>query len=67
MLLAIDIGNTSTKLGVFDGERLRATWHMATGVHRMADEYAALLFNLLNQQGLKTADIKALLIQQVKE
>jgi type III pantothenate kinase len=59
MLLAVDIGNTSTKLGVFDGEKLRATWHMATGVHRMADEYAALLFTLLDQQGVKTSDIKA--------
>ena len=59
MLLAIDIGNTSTTLGVFDGERLRATWHMATGVHRMSDEYAALLFNLLKQEKLKTSDIEA--------
>jgi type III pantothenate kinase len=59
MLLAIDIGNTSTTLGVFDGEKLHATWHMATGVHRMADEYAALLLNLLRQQGLDTTDIKA--------
>jgi type III pantothenate kinase len=60
MLLAIDIGNTSTTVGVFDGEKLRATWHMATGVHRMADEYGALFFDLLQQQGLKTADIKAM-------
>lgn len=59
MLLAIDIGNTSTKLGVFEGEKLQATWHMATGVHRMADEYAALLFTLLGQHGLGTKDIKA--------
>ena len=58
MLLAIDIGNTDITLGVFEGEELRATWHMATGVHRMADEYAALLLNLLQHQGLKTADIK---------
>jgi type III pantothenate kinase len=59
MLLAVDIGNTSTTLGVFDGEKLRATWHVATGVHRMPDEYAALLLNLLHQQGLDTADVKA--------
>ncbi|TET26279.1 MAG: type III pantothenate kinase [Dehalococcoidia bacterium] len=58
MLLAIDIGNTDTTLGVFDGEELRATWHMATSVHRMADEYAALLLNLLRHQGLEIADIK---------
>lgn len=59
MLLAVDIGNTSITLGVFDGDKLRATWHMATGFHRMSDEYAALLFNLLRQQGLDTTDIRA--------
>ncbi|MCL0057537.1 type III pantothenate kinase [Dehalococcoidales bacterium] len=58
MLLAIDIGNTDTTLGVFDGEKLHATWHMATSIHRMADEYAALLLNLLHHQGLDAADIK---------
>lgn len=65
MLLAVDIGNTSTTLGVFDGEKLRATWHMATGVHRMSDEYAALLLNLLRQQGMDTADIKAVALCSV--
>ena len=58
MLLAIDIGNTDTTLGVFEGEELRATWHMATVIHRMADEYAALLLNLLQHQGLDKSDIK---------
>jgi type III pantothenate kinase len=65
MLLAVDIGNTSTTLGVFDGDKLRATWHMATGVHRMSDEYAALLLNLLNYQGLDTTDIKAVALCSV--
>jgi len=58
MLLAVDIGNTDTTLGVFEGEELRATWHMATGIHRMADEYAALLLNLLHHQGLDISEIK---------
>ncbi len=58
MLLAIDIGNTNTTFGVFDGERLRATWRMATGVNRMADEYAALLINLLHLHDLEISDIK---------
>jgi len=65
MLLAVDIGNTSITLGVFDGEKLRATWHLATGVHRMPDEYAALLLNLLRQQGLDTTDIKAVALCSV--
>ena len=58
MLLAIDIGNTEITIGVFEGEKIRATWHLATSIHRRADEYAALLLNLLNHQSLDTADIK---------
>ena len=58
MLLAIDIGNTDTTFGVFEGEELQATWHMATSIHHMADEYAALLLNLLHHQNLAISDIK---------
>ncbi len=58
MLLAVDIGNTGITLGVFEGEELHATWRMATDVHRLADEYAALLLNLLRHRGLDTSDIK---------
>lgn len=57
MLLAIDIGNTNVTLGVFDGEQLRATWRMATDVHRMADEYAAILLNLLPHENIAPSDI----------
>ena len=58
MLLAVDIGNTNVHFGIFDGEQLRVTWRMATNVNQMADEYAALLLNLLHYQGLDTSDIK---------
>jgi type III pantothenate kinase len=57
MLLVIDIGNTDTTLGVFDGEELRAAWHLSTAIHRRADEYAALLLNLLHYHHLDTSDI----------
>jgi type III pantothenate kinase len=57
MLLAIDVGNTGLGLGLFEGDKLRATWRMATSISRMPDEYAALLFSLLNHEGLRAADI----------
>lgn len=65
MLLAIDIGNTNVTLGVFVGEELRATWRLATDIHQMADEYAALLFNLLRYQGLEVSDIKEIALCSV--
>ena len=58
MLLTVDIGNTNTTLGIFEGEELRATWRIATEVHRMADEYAVLILNLLHHRGLDAADVK---------
>ena len=65
MLLVIDIGNTETTIGVFEGEELRATWHMATAIHRMADEYAAFLFNLMHHKGLNASDIKGIALCSV--
>jgi type III pantothenate kinase len=38
MLLAIDVGNTHTVVGIFDGERLIADWRMASSGHRTEDE-----------------------------
>ena len=58
MLLTIDVGNSDTKLGVFEDDKLRITWHMATSTERRVDEYAALFLNLLLHQGLNTSDIK---------
>ena len=58
MLLAIDIGNTDTTLGLFDDKELRVTWHIATSIDRMADEYATLLLNLLHHHGLDTSAVK---------
>jgi type III pantothenate kinase len=58
MLLVADVGNTRTTMGVFEGDKLRAIWNIATDIHRLVDEHAALLFFLLNREGLEAADIK---------
>jgi len=50
MLLTVDIGNTSVNLGLFDGAELKATWSIATGIHRTADEYGVILLNLMERQ-----------------
>ena len=47
MLLTIDIGNTNTVLGVFDGDRVAEHWRIATVPDRTADELAVVLHGLL--------------------
>jgi len=62
MLLAIDIGNTNIAIGVFEDERLRATWRLSTDFHKLEDEYASVFLNLLSLKGLAFADIDRAII-----
>lgn len=65
MLLAIDIGNTDITLGVFEADTLHATWHVATVIHRTADEYATVLFSLLKHENIAESDIEAVALCSV--
>ncbi len=49
MLLAIDVGNTNTVLGIFEGEEVIEHWRIATVPDRTADEIAVVLRGLLEQ------------------
>ena len=57
MLLAIDIGNTNITIGLFDGNDLKATWRISTGVHRMPDEYGIMMMDLLRYRGFDSASV----------
>jgi len=65
MLLTVDIGNTNINIGVFDGSKLKGTWKVATGVHRMPDEYASLLLNLFDRQGIDASQITGAILCSV--
>jgi len=51
MFLAIDIGNTNVTMGVFEGEKIRYNWRLATDIHKMPDEYAMEIMALLPVSG----------------
>jgi type III pantothenate kinase len=57
MLLAVDVGNTQTVLGLFDGERLVEHWRVATEAERTGDELAVLLADLLDLRGRSFEDV----------
>jgi type III pantothenate kinase len=52
VLLAVNIGNTQTVLGVFRGDELAWQWRVSTEPDRTADEMALLFGGVLEQQGL---------------
>jgi type III pantothenate kinase len=65
MLLVIDIGNTNTSLGVFDGERLATHWRLTTERSRTVDEWGVLTRNLFALAGLDFKSINAIAIASV--
>ncbi len=50
MLLAVDVGNTNTVLGLFDGEDLVQSWRITTHARATGDEMALTYRGLLAQQ-----------------
>jgi type III pantothenate kinase len=65
MLLVIDIGNTNTSLGVFDGENLVANWRLTTARERTGDEWGVHTRNLFALASLDFKSIDAIAIASV--
>ena len=69
MLLTIDVGNTDTKLGLFErsqgGLELQKHWRVGTSRNRTVDEFGMSLTTLLHIAQIETARVKAIVISSV--
>lgn len=65
MLLALDVGNSNTVLGVFRGAELAANWRLTTARDQTVDEYGVLTRNLFTLAGLDPAEIRGVIISSV--
>jgi type III pantothenate kinase len=65
MLLVIDVGNTNTSLGVFEGDKLMADWRLTTARARTGDEWGVHVRNLFALAGLDFKTIDAIAIASV--
>src|ERR1041385_9463455 len=65
MLLVMDVGNTNTSLGVFEGEWLAWHWRLTTERARTVDEYGVHARNLFALAGLDFKAITAVAIASV--
>lgn len=65
MLLAIDVGNTQTHVGMFRGEELVEHWRLATEREATADELATVLASLLGLRDLRLRDVDAAIASSV--
>jgi type III pantothenate kinase len=65
MLLVLDVGNTHTVLGLYDGERLVHDFRIETAKGRTSDEYHVLLLGLLDLAGVKRSEVRASILASV--
>ena len=65
MLLAVDVGNTQTHLGMFRGEELVEHWRFATVRFATADELATVLASMLDLRELSLRDVDAAIVSSV--
>ena len=65
MLLALDVGNTETTVGLFQADRLVDHWRLTTTTARTPDEWGALLSTYLTNAGHSPSGIRAVVIASV--
>jgi type III pantothenate kinase len=65
MLLAVDVGNTQTHIGMFSDGSLVEHWRFATVRESTSDELATVLVGLLELRGLALKDIDGAIVSSV--
>ena len=65
MLIAIDIGNTTLQIGVFDDRKIVHTWRLATQHDRLADEYGIFVGSLLRYERIDIERIDGAIVSSV--
>ncbi|KHF28453.1 Type III pantothenate kinase [Anoxybacillus sp. BCO1] len=65
MIFVLDVGNTNTVLGVYDGDELKFHWRIETSRSKTEDEYGMIVKMLLQDVGLHFSDIDGIIISSV--
>jgi len=65
VILAIDVGNTNTVIGVFEGDKLLANYRISSDRGRTADESGMLLLHLLDYSSMPRAEIRGTIVSSV--
>jgi len=65
MLMAIDVGNTNTVLGIYRGEELLHHWRLITVRERTADEWGVLIRTLFHLGEIPNEGVAGIVISSV--
>ena len=65
MLLVLDVSNSSTKFGLYDGQRLAGNWRIDSELRQTADEYGLLITGLMRHHGVDPKQVSAAIMCNV--
>lgn len=65
MLLAIDVGNSQTVVGLFDDDNLVTTWRIASDITRTADELQIKMNEFFELRESNFSDVDTIIIASV--
>lgn len=65
MLLVIDVGNSHTVIGLYDGDKLLHDWRVRTVVNHTIDEYGMLITSLYETVNVNSKKIQDIIISCV--
>jgi type III pantothenate kinase len=64
-LLALDVGNTNTVVGLFEDEVLKTDWRLTTHAERTADEVGMWLLQVLEWVGVRPEELAGVAVSSV--
>jgi type III pantothenate kinase len=65
MILVVDVGNTHTVIGLYQGKKLTEHWRLLTEAERTADEYGVLLRSLFSAHELQFSVVQGIAVSCV--
>ncbi|MFN2463370.1 MAG: type III pantothenate kinase, partial [Candidatus Dormibacteria bacterium] len=65
MLLAVDVGNSHTVLGAFDGDELVQHWRIASRIDYTPDELWVVLRGLFEASGVQLGEVTSMIVSSV--
>jgi type III pantothenate kinase len=65
MILVVDVGNTHTVIGLYQGKTLTHHWRLLTESERTADEYGVMLRSLFSASDLSFSTVQGLVVSSV--
>ena len=65
MILVVDVGNTHTVIGLYQGKKLTHHWRLLTESERTADEYGVVLRSLFSSADLTFSTVQGIVVSSV--